>query len=185
MEMEEFLHLSISAITITLAFSMFNIGSFPVIFVAVGLAFILHELGHRVVARLYGAHAVYRAWTTGLFLAVVMAFMTAGRFIFAAPGAVYIYGKNLSKKESGIVALAGPFVNLILAAFFLFLGAGTFVLGYGISSLAEYGFIINVWLGMFNMLPVPPLDGSKVARWSPTAWAAMLVLFIMLFFWTI
>lgn len=73
-------------------------------------------------------------------------------------------------KESMLVALAGPVSNMILA-FILFLVFGfTTVLGQTVEkawmsillSMLLYGALINLSLGVFNLLPFPPLDGSKI-----------------------
>lgn len=171
---EEILHIGISVLTIGIAFSMQNIAAFPAVLLTVGLAFVLHELAHKFVAISYGARAEYRAWTWGLLLAVAMAALTQGRFVFAAPGAVYVFGQRaLNKQQNGIISLAGPATNLALAAVFLSLPLG---------AISASGALINIYLGMFNMLPIPPLDGSKVAAWNGAVWAGVFVLFLILLF---
>lgn len=168
----EAMHIIASVITISLAFSLFknnnflNVDYFLMILLSVGSAFILHELGHKYAALHFGVHAEYRAWTTGLFLAVMMAFFTQGRFVFAAPGAVYIFGR-VTNEQNGKIALAGPAMNFLLAIFFLSL----YFFG-GAPDFAVMGAYINLLLGGFNMLPFGPLDGAKIARWNQTAWLA-------------
>jgi len=170
----EVIHITISVITISLAFSLPFFLSFPVVFLTVGLGFLLHELGHKFVAIKLGCVAVYRAWMEGLVIALIFAFATAGRFVFAAPGAVYIYKKGgLTLREDGLISIAGPLVNVLLAFFFLWFFIGTKLIEIGM-----WGFRINMFLGAFNMLPIPPLDGSKVIRWNKAAWG--LVFFIAL-----
>jgi Zn-dependent protease len=53
-----------------------------------------------------------------------------------------------------------------------------------IGELASYGFVVNLWLAAFNLIPVPPLDGSKVFAWSKLIWAIIAIptwLFVLLF----
>lgn len=129
-----------------------------------GIGFVLHELGHRVVARHYGAEARFQANDVMLVIGVLSAF--AG-FLFAAPGAVWHRG-YLTKQQSGLVAAAGPIVNMVLAV--IFLGAYFMGLRLGVAPLLGYllfyGFRINAWLGFFNMLPLGPIDGAKILQWS-------------------
>ncbi|HIH20916.1 TPA: site-2 protease family protein [Candidatus Micrarchaeota archaeon] len=170
----EAMHILVSVATISLAFTLFPVGSFDfdkftAILITVGAGFVLHELGHKYLAINYGAKAEYRAWTWGLFLALGMAFLTNGGFIFAAPGAVYIFGKTVSKEENGRIALAGPLVNLALAIVFLAIG----VLLPNLSAIAGIGVYVNAFLGAFNLIPFPPLDGSKVFAWNKGVWAAI------------
>lgn len=157
----EITHLLVSVVTLSLAFSFYSLGAFPVVLLTMGLGFLVHELGHRTVAKMFGAQATYIAWTNGLMLAVLMAVISGGRFLFAAPGSVYIYGKNLSKMENGVVALSGPLLNMLLAVIF-FISTDF--------SFSYYGFRINAFLGTFNLLPFHPLDGAKVFEWSQALW---------------
>ena len=150
--------------------------TFFIILGTVGLGFIIHELAHKYVAIHYGAHAEYRAWTLGLFLALAMAFLTQGSFVFAAPGAVYIFGR-VSREQNGIISLAGPLTNFALAIIFLLLSAFT-----GISKeFVATGALVNVMLGAFNMLPIPPFDGSKIFAWNKVVWGTLFLAFGALF----
>ncbi|WP_136589200.1 zinc metalloprotease [Salinigranum halophilum] len=137
-----------------------------------GLGFLIHELAHKVVAVRFGQVAEFRADYGMLFLAVVSAL--AG-FIFAAPGAVYHRGV-LSDKEHGLIALAGPAVNLVLAVVFvpvLLLGVFT---GSGFLDLVgSRGVAINLFLAAFNLLPFGALDGRTVLDWSTPVFVAVFV----------
>jgi Zn-dependent protease len=126
----------------------------PVMLLAVATAFLLHELAHRFTARRMGYWAEYRSWTPGLLLALATSFLG---FLFAAPGAVYV-GGVVRRRDYGVIALAGPLTN-VLAAF-------TFKLLTPLGSVS----MVNAWLSVFNLLPLPPLDGYKVAAWSPFIW---------------
>lgn len=152
--------------------------------IGVGAGFIFHELAHRTVAIHFGAQAEYRAWSKGLLLALgsaLLVFFNVFGFIFAAPGAVYIYGQHITRKENGLISLAGPITNGAIAIFFI----GTtylFNLPPLLALICSYSAFINVFLGLFNMIPFPPLDGSKIIRWNPIIWAAVFLPFIGAFF---
>ena len=190
---KEIRDLIISFIVIALGFTILysngdysHIGLvFPVVMIGVGAGFIFHELGHKFVAMHYGYYAEYELWPTGLIIALVSSFFG---FIFAAPGAVVIYSQGMEKKTNGIISIAGPIVNIILGLiFFLILGSlGDFVYteaGAIVYLICVLGTRINFFLAAFNLLPIPPLDGSKVLSWSVPIWlvtfaiAALLVLF--------
>lgn len=141
--------------------------------VAVGTGFIFHELAHKYVAIHYGAHAEFFAWPTGLVIALLLAFGLG--FIFAAPGAVYISAKRLSKKQNGIISLAGPAVNIALGIIFFgisMLMPPTQQFLIVLFTLAGY---INFILAAFNLLPFGPLDGKKVFAWNPIIWAVFFI----------
>ncbi|MBI2657693.1 metalloprotease [Candidatus Woesearchaeota archaeon] len=130
----------------------------------VGAGFLLHELGHKIVAQKYGCFAEFRSFDNMLLLAIAMSFLG---FIFAAPGAVMISGK-VSRKKSGLISAAGPAVNLALAALFLVM---IFIpLPSLLRPVAYYGFMINSWLALFNMIPFWLFDGYKIMKWSKTAY---------------
>lgn len=132
-----------------------------------GMAFVLHELAHRVVARGYGAEAHFVANNGWLVLSIVLAL--AGVFI-AAPGAVWHRGL-LTRRQGGLIALAGPVTNMVLSVLF-FIALCLLVLGViSLPPLAAQicyvGFTFNAWIGLFNMIPAGPFDGAKVLAWSP------------------
>ena len=127
--------------------------SFIISAVAVGSGFLLHELAHKIVAQHYGCFAEFRSDDKMLIVAVVFAFLLG--FVFAAPGAVIIFG-HLTRKQNGIVSVAGPVTNIGLSILFLTLSVLT---GF---KIAVYGAMINAFLAFFNLLPFGMFDGKKV-----------------------
>jgi Zn-dependent protease len=93
-------------------------------------------------------------------------------FLFAAPGAVYILSYT-SRREGGLISLAGPSANIILAL--IFYAITTYSSGFT-ALVSSYGMVINLWLAAFNLLPIPPLDGSKIFAWNIPAWAMLMVI---------
>lgn len=72
------------------------------------------------------------------------------------------------EKDMAFVALAGPFANfalaVILALLFRMVPLPRSEFGYFILNVFQYAVWINIALGIFNLLPVPPLDGSRLLR---------------------
>ncbi len=139
----------------------------PISGITAGLGFVLHELGHRYFARRAGCVAYYRMWRWGLILALATSILSAGGFIFAAPGAVYIacLYRDLTREEEASISAAGPAANIALALLFLFLHLGI---------VSRMGFQVNSYLAFFNLLPLPPLDGWKLLRSNFVLWVVLM-----------
>jgi Zn-dependent protease len=108
------------------------------------ISVLLHELGHSLVARSY--HIPVRKITL---------------YIFG--GISQIEDEPHNAREEFWVAIAGPAVSLVLAGFFFALGriapGGEFI-----TALSRYLGVINLALGLFNLIPGFPLDGGRVFR---------------------
>ncbi len=139
--------------------------------VTVGLGFLLHEMGHKYVAQRYNCFAEFRADNKMLLLAIGMSFFG---FIFAAPGAVMIQGM-VTRERNGKISIAGPLVNIVLAAIFLIL---LFV--NILPTVAGYGAFINSLLAAFNMIPLGNIDGKKILNWNRTAYFATAAIAVIL-----
>ena len=85
------------------------------------------------------------------------------------------YTKKISmEKGEAIVSAAGPLMNLLLALVFTLIyyalykfAPATFLMstvGYVIMQLISYIVLINIGLGVFNLIPLPPLDGEKILK---------------------
>ena len=105
-------------------------------------------------------------------------------FGWAKPVSVNMRNFKHPKRDMAITALAGPASNFLLAALALFLfgfffrdlrsaAAGQFVI-----RLLQYMAILSISLGLFNLIPIPPLDGSKVlfSCLPDSAYARLMVL---------
>ncbi|MBS3167663.1 hypothetical protein J4216_00885 [Candidatus Woesearchaeota archaeon] len=123
---------------------------------------ILHEMAHKFVALGLGLQALFQVSYFGLALGIILKILNTG-FIILAPGYVLISGATTL--ESILTAAAGPLTNLILwvAGFLIIKHSKKLSRKQAIfwSLTAE----INKWLFIFNILPIPPLDGSKI--WIP------------------
>jgi len=146
---------------------------FALSLVTAGVAFLGHELAHKAVAVHYGQHAEFRA-DYGMLLLAVAGGMAG--FLFAAPGAVHHAGR-ITKREGGLIALAGPVANLAMAAVFYALSV--------VVPIAYYGVLLNLLLAGFNMLPFGPLDGNTVRDWSLEVYVAVAAPSILLALWAL
>src|SRR3989344_3354197 len=140
----------------------------------VGIGFLFHELSHKVIAQRYGAIAEFRAFDYMLLLALAMSFLG---FIFAAPGAVMIAGGHINIKRNGIISIAGPITNLILAVIFFLIMKMS--IGKFLIMLGGFGFYINSWLALFNMIPFWNFDGKKIFIWNKTIWLSVVAVSIL------
>jgi len=149
--------------------------SFILAALTVGTGFLLHELGHKIVAQRYGCFAEFRADNFMLFLAVLTSFLG---IVFAAPGAVMIAG-HISKERNGKISIAGPLVNIVLAL--IFLSLSFFIIEGFLGELFMFGFMVNSWLALFNMIPLWVLDGKKVLNWNKGVYFITLAITLGLF----
>lgn len=125
-------------------------------------AIIFHELAHKFVALGFGLEATFHAAYFWLILGVALKLMRSG-FIFFVPGYVSI-GAGVAAVQPlamALIAFAGPFLNLVL--YFVS------VLWLRQKRLKKRTFMflhvtkqINLFLFIFNMLPIPFFDGMKV-----------------------
>jgi Zn-dependent protease len=183
----EALDLTLSVVVLSVAFALVLIGMnyeklpsldvgqllamLPIAAVIVVPAFILHELAHKIVAQRRDMWAEFRANPFGLVAGIVIPALTG--FLFAAPGAVEIVG-HADKRDAGVISIVGPLVNVALAAIALVLNGLFRPIPIGsFGSLFEIIALLNVILAGFNMLPIGPLDGRKVFRWSVLGFVGM------------
>ena len=182
--------------------------SMPVMFIAIGPAFLFHEIGHKLVAKKNGCWAEFRADPRGLQFGILLAFAIG--FLFMAPGAVMVAGL-VSRRQNGHIAVAGPLTNFGLFLIgiplwgiligltgahiplpteeFGILGwRGTYVVDNAllwqamVFNAGVYWIVFNLALGLFNMLPIGPLDGLKVKDWSNGAFFTVIGVFVLLVF---
>ena len=75
------------------------------------------------------------------------------------------YFKN-PRRDTALVSLAGPVSNFLLAAVLLFVRQflifSSVMPVYVLGLMVHYAAIMSIGLGVFNLIPVPPLDGSKI-----------------------
>ena len=98
--------------------------------------------------------------------------LMAGGFLFGWAKPVPVTWENLRnpKRDMALVALAGPLSNLLMAIFWALMIRFALLLGEGLYDMAIYllyagvaGIFINTILMVLNLLPLPPLDGGRIA----------------------
>jgi Zn-dependent protease len=158
-----------------------------VLAIPVVLAITLHEVAHGWAAKQLGDPTAYKLGRLSLnplkhvdpigtvVVPLGLAFMTGGQWYFGWAKPVPVQYSNLRnpKRDMVLVAAAGPGANLVMATAWtlaylvaVLIGAGAVIAGAPeddwIIRVCSAGIYFNCLLMVFNLLPVPPLDGSKV-----------------------
>ena len=146
----------------------------PVIF-----AITVHEAAHGYVARYFGDNT---AWVLGrvtlnpikhidlvgtILMPVLLYVATAGTFLFGYAKPVPVRFGNLRKPKQHMiwVALAGPGANFLQALMWgvlLYLANGAGVTERFVLEMCRAGMLVNVVMFVFNLFPLPPLDGGRI-----------------------
>jgi Zn-dependent protease len=162
-----------------------------IVFCAIIPSIILHEISHGWVALAFGDDTAKRAGRLTLnptahvdpigtiLVPALMALSGLGMFGWAKPVPVNVSKLRHPRNEGLVVALAGPATNLLLAlvawvVFRVFDGVGALSAHGTLALWARVVFyvgLVNILLAAFNLIPIPPLDGSAVLeRLLPKAW---------------
>ena len=147
-------------------------------------AITLHEAAHGLAAKYLGDKTAYMLGRVSVnpfkhidaigTIIVPIMLLFLGGFIFgwAKPVPVNEFALKNRKRDMVIVALAGPSANILMAIFWaLLLRLSIYLHDIGIQyytilyAISHAGIMINIIIGIFNLLPIPPLDGSKVAEY--------------------
>ncbi|MGV6858390.1 MAG: site-2 protease family protein [bacterium] len=173
---------------------MNNIQTLAVAILPLVFAITLHEAAHGWVAnRLGDPTARYQGRLTfnpiphidpvGTILVPILMFVMSG-FIFGWAKPVPVDVRNFAhpRKDMAIVAAAGPISNLLMAAAWVLVAKFAVMLPQSLAwfvvpliLMAKIGLLFNIILMVFNFLPIPPLDGSRVLAWLlPPSLAAYL-----------
>jgi len=147
------------------------------IIAALIISIILHEMAHgyaanalgdptaRLAGRLSGNPLVHLDPLGSVIVPALLFFSGSGMlFGWAKPVPYNPYNLSNQKWGEALVAVAGPAVNVFLAFIFAMIIRLADPLGLSNSfiDLASYIVYINLLLACFNMIPLPPLDGSKI-----------------------
>lgn len=169
-----------------------------IIILIVFYSIIIHEVSHAVVSFWLGDDTAKRAgrlslnplkhidWFGTVILPLIMYFTAGVIWGYAKPVPLNPYNYKNIKQGIGLSALAGPASNLLIAIVFALLyhlSPGNQLLAY----IFQMVVFFNLLLAFFNLIPVPPLDGSKVLgmvlpddaywRWMAQERTGMYVLF--------
>jgi len=127
---------------------------------AAGPAVVFHELSHKFVAMFFGAKAVLYA-PYGFYALVILLKAVGFPFLFFVGG--FVRHTPLPALPSALVALSGPLINFTLWFLAIRLVKMKKIPNKYLPYVVPFA-RINLFLGIFNMIPLPGFDGFNVIR---------------------
>ena len=134
-----------------------------VLIVLLGLLF--HISLQRIAGLMLGFKVEFRMWLYGLLAGVAIAIVSNGKLWLLLPGGVLFFHMashrlgafrfGMNHFDIAVIGFWGPFANMLLATFFKWM-----LIYFPGNPLLYKAMVVNLWLGAFTILPIPPLDGS-------------------------
>ncbi|MEK7587109.1 MAG: site-2 protease family protein [Patescibacteria group bacterium] len=151
------------------------------------MSVVIHEVSHGYTANLLGdptarlegrltLNPLKHLDPFGSIILPLLMFLIPGGMIFgwAKPVPYNPYNLRAGKWGPALVAVAGPLSNLIIALFFGLLARSGLIISEAFLALAGITVVLNFSLMIFNLMPFPPLDGSKILfALLPYRWRAV------------
>lgn len=180
---EEWLAFLLAAIGLTLIFSWTEWGteafdlnqgmkSYAIALILIGITLFVHHAGQRLMALYLGFRAEQKLWWYGILIGLILTILSNGRIqLLAATGTMayllpahrigaFRYGPGVGILAR--IAVAGPVANIFFSAIIKTLEWTGIVHPY----IGQKLFVLNLTFAFWNLLPIPPLDGSKLFFYS-------------------
>ncbi|HEY3274210.1 MAG TPA: hypothetical protein VGJ92_10635 [Methanocella sp.] len=129
-----------------------------------GVALIMHNLGHRMIARKLEVDGQYKFWGLGTLTMLLTSWLFG--MAFSQPGRYVFESDDVDDLDMAFVTIAGPAVSVLFAIMFL-----PFALIGGVAGqVAVAGFTMNLMTAVYNLMPFSPMDGKVIYDWSRLFW---------------
>lgn len=168
------------------------------------MSVVAHEVSHGYMANILGdptarlegrltLNPVKHLDIMGSFVVPILTFFSAGMiFGWAKPVPYNPYQLKNPRSGGALIAAAGPFTNIAIALVFALIIRSTETLGLSptFTEIASFVVFLNLLLAVFNSIPIPPLDGSKILfavlplrfrgieAWLETYWPFVFILLL-------
>lgn len=157
--------------------------NFLIAVIITAVTFFVRESVRRIAALSVGYRAEYKVWWWGLLLGLVIVFISRGYVWILLPGGILLhhlaghrlghfrYGLNFF--GLGMVSMTAPIANVVMA---VIIKSVNLYLNSGVLTKAVY---LNLLLAIFSVLPIPPMDGSKMFFGSRMVYSFMFIAIIL------
>ena len=132
----------------------------------VALSILIHDFGQRIWGLAIGYRIEFKMWSFGLLIALIIAFISNGNLWLIVPSGFMLhhiaghrlgwFRYDINYFGQAMVALAGPLFTLMLIILLKALNS------FFPNPLIQKAIIFNVVYAITSLLPIPPLDGSKI-----------------------
>ncbi|WP_292320113.1 hypothetical protein [Caldisphaera sp.] len=146
------------------------------IFIGIIVGFISHEYMHRYLSRKYHMASRYTANVLGVLITLVSSILPIKLLM---PGYVKTWTLGPVSRKGLLYSVAGgPITNIVIA---IALYVASFGFPLYSAFLREIGWV-NAYISLFNLIPIPPLDGEKILRLDIALWVFLFILSLVLVF---
>ena len=157
---------TIIILSFIIAFRQFNLINIINSLIIVTISILVHLMAQRISGLSVGYRSEYKLWSFGLLFAVIIAFISNGAVWLLIPGGIIVHhmaGHRIGFHRYGIdifgvgmIALWGSVASMFLAIFFKILFAAFPI------ALLQKAMMFNIGFAIYTMLPIPPLNGSRL-----------------------
>ncbi|MBW2975560.1 hypothetical protein KY366_07605 [Candidatus Woesearchaeota archaeon] len=143
----------------------------------VTLVFIIYNFAQRLAGWSVGYNAEYKIWVTGILISLIFVFLSKGKIWVFLPGGILVhhlaghrighFRYEINYFQNGMIAVAGTVSLITIAAVFKIVNA--FMYSYLLDKLIAFCIV----LAIYDILPIPPLSGSRLFFGSRMTYAFM------------